>query len=973
MITLSNDFNRRAALGDSNRILVAKLYYSDTDYLLVATHSCLIGSRQAYGVLTSVEGSSSKWNLFGENNNVSVSSPSLVLAKYTAPDGYNLLEEFAQNSFIGRKVEIFAGFEDQEIEDMVPFVNGIVDEVNQKLSEIELVLENADFVETDISGRKIDYYANSIGTESNYNYHELFEKANDRRLPVVFGKQWCSPIIPIGRESTSSGIVYAVHDNKWLNLALYPSGYADLFTINDYVSKQYQFNRNISGYMLYGIQKEMFVPYYETNYSGQTTWIVEKNSAFDFPSFKITRDGLSASQSVTTLEEAVFCEVPLRYTTISGASYSHYVSNGTIYGSDGNLFSYATTPQIVISGNSYTTSNTPSQALIYRWNGQLDLNKNIRTDLKGRIRKTRRISIPEVDEDNIEALETVLYGKIKVVIESGYAGHSTNPVIINNTIVHINNNFGFFTLRGHNFNGTAPTTSGTFNEDTYLYYIGAYATANGTDLSGDNLLYVNSNTVTSGNYQYITRTGNANITPISIPNYGGVGGGNRDVYRIYEAGQYGSDERTKNLGRLRRNALVWPINTRFEISGLYLGRPRIDLYNLYAGYSYKVDTPYDKFLYTDVKAGAYAYYTNHMASLSGLNSNYYILRRPVEYIDAMIRQASGQINQYDASWRYSSVYPKWSGLYSNWRDYSGGVLTEETTLNSFIKDYIKNELFTTYIDENGKYRFLIIASGYSVSDLDGDLDYEDATNFEISLTPTENIKCAIKSLQTDRMIGMEDNEYLRKIGWRLDDTQYNYQTYDIRNSVSNNKFFYDEIKKPFTSSIEPDIVLYSGVLYSANITNSNVAPSNTVYWTPIISSGLVVSTDYTTWNSSTKYKGEDGENYIIAKRLLNWYANRHREITFETEKLEYTKYQIGDIIGVQNMPESCLGYDIRGFGSNSHSFSMTVNNQTFYSAFIINSVKKGLNKIILTATQLCDLNAYNIVPASYGRSFGGSY
>ena len=63
-------------LNEQNKILVAHLYYSDTEYLPLATTSLVIGGVQYYGVLKNSQGFSQKWNITG-NNNVTINSPTL--------------------------------------------------------------------------------------------------------------------------------------------------------------------------------------------------------------------------------------------------------------------------------------------------------------------------------------------------------------------------------------------------------------------------------------------------------------------------------------------------------------------------------------------------------------------------------------------------------------------------------------------------------------------------------------------------------------------------------------------------------------------------------------------------------------------------------------------------------------------------------------------------------------------------------
>jgi hypothetical protein len=115
-----------------------------------------------------------------------------------------------------------------------------------------------------------------------------------------------------------------------------------------------------------------------------------------------------------------------------------------------------------------------------------------------------------------------------------------------------------------------------------------------------------------------------------------------------------------------------------------------------------------------------------------------------------------------------------------------------------------------------------------------------------------------------------------------------------------------------------------------------------------------------TWSAGTFYKGIDGENYAIAKFVLNQYANTHRTILFETSNLVYAKFEIGDIIKMTNCPFSLMGTDIYGFGG-STAWTATLNGQTIYGAFVITSVKRDIKRITIEAMQCHKLDSYEPV------------
>ena len=72
MITLSADFQTRAGLEDTRKLLVLHLYYDDTNFLRLASTSCVIDGEQYMGAIKSIGGSTMKWNML-TNNNVTIS------------------------------------------------------------------------------------------------------------------------------------------------------------------------------------------------------------------------------------------------------------------------------------------------------------------------------------------------------------------------------------------------------------------------------------------------------------------------------------------------------------------------------------------------------------------------------------------------------------------------------------------------------------------------------------------------------------------------------------------------------------------------------------------------------------------------------------------------------------------------------------------------------------------------------------
>jgi hypothetical protein len=938
MINLSNDFNRRTALGDTRNILIAKLYYGvgTNDYLLISTANCILGERQVLPILTSIDGCTSTWNLLDANNNVTLAMPTLKIAEYTTPDGYSVMDEFNRTNFIGNIVEVRMGFADQEWEHMIPFITGTIEEISYDDHEISLEILAKQFSDINIGARKIT----SVSGLDNTDYAGLTapSKVLNKYIPVHFGQHWCAPIQLI-HQDTAGKIYYCTQDTGWANFI--SSG------VN--TTTQYLNNINKTQLRILLSDNEYYTPYHQYNTSGQQNYNsgLLPVATLGLPALVFSTSGHFSNLS----DESFFCEVPMRY-ELSSNTYSYPAYGYAISGTLSNIFNggaeVAPDYQITFSGSNATHD---ARNASFKFNTQISRDLNLRHTASGSIFPGRRVHVPynEFRDDDYSYYDAFLLGHYSIYCDR----------MADNANFNANTN-----LTVYNWFETAPGITSNITPYSNTFIGGARIN-----------LDINSNTSRVNGYKYITKTYYSGLDQDLIatdytqnnlagfPAYPPVvnGAGIPIVPTVYE-------NALNSLPRLLRES--WDkgtnktIYSRFELNATTYYRNFIwKLFDLFLATRGKVSAPWDEFIYTPLSGFKIAS-TTGWVSVSGLGTNYQ-LKRPYEYLEAILRKDGATASDLGLTW--SNVSGLWIDCHASLRDGSGFNLIDETKLSDFIKDYVKNELFTVYSDEQNKYQITQLKSVYSQSDIVGLLDWNDSTSFAMDMTDTKNIKTEIKDLSTDYTEGLgSDNKYNIVMSWKIPATEYNYSFYDSRNTYTKNKFYVDKLEKKYTSYVNPDRVTFGGVTYSCLRSCIDKAPiiPNRDYWRVAVA----INTSAPAYDSNTQYNGIDSENYIIAKRLLNQYANRHRVVTFKTNKLVYAKYQIGDIIGFANVPQTLLGMNILGFAG-STAFTRTLNNQTVYGAFVVTGVKKSLDSIDITATQLHCLNSYTPVCVAQTRGF----
>ena len=901
MLTLSADFQNRLDNNDTRRLVLAHLYYDETNYLPISTVATVVDGVQYTPALKDMVGSSMSWDLLGKNN-ITVSMPKLRIINYNTPDGYSIIDELNQQNYIGRKVVIFLGYEGQLLQDMLTVFDGITEDIDYKNGYIEIKGKTFTIPESNIQGRKIDFTKQLLGDYPLPDGFDIVKENDGRFLPICFGNHWCAPGIPYMQSrgyqtagGTSVDRYYAFHDSKYYPFLKHPQ-----------IQDHYHFNLNRTEPLLMLLNDEYYTPFYKQD------WYADSFITYDIEDytgeygFKIF--GPRSSYHTKT-SDGLFVITPLRYQTgdytnpltVSGASaYDPYSKLDDVFSND------------VLSP--YTITHILNEPLKFWAKCKLDMEFNLRGDEVGYIRNRRRIHVPATDEDNGQGY---LMGKASMDI--GYIGFYNGYLWVEENIYPLNMNHW-----SGGFVGELDDDSK--NQDNYM--------------DAGYSIQIHHDQMPHPPYTYDM---NARVFAKSTSyHYADFA---NDLDNI---GCQGLVNPTPQQGRtpfLNRDSFNGPIGAALEIHILpEITSPgcteTVTIDKLFHANMGNIEFKKDSNAYTMLKGASV---DGGVLSSVPTATMDYMLHRPYEYIELLLR-AKGNQTLFGSSFDFDDIYWKWNNLFGFDRDGSGFAITEEMTLDKFMEEYLQYEPYSIYADETGAWNIKVLKPQYDEGDIDGYLDYADATSLNIGMTQSKNIALEIDHIKTDYMYDID--EYVNDFHYRLKDFDFGF--WNIRNNQENNEFKLENIEKKYTSYVPVHTVKYNGKSYGCIRINIGIAPDDTdgqYYWSELNQNNSVNN-----WSSTTRYLGEDAEVHSLAKIILNLRANRHRTLTFETKNLEYLKYSLGDIVGFQNVPFSLLGQNIKGF-KGATNFTATLNGQTVYGAFIITSIRKSLSSIQIECMQ----------------------
>lgn len=977
-LTLSSDFSARARIRYADYVALVHVYYSGVASYKFSTKSCVIDGAQYLGIIEDIDELTETWNVFGENN-VAVSVPSITLQDYTTETGFGELYRFSdvlgQAGIVGSDIDIRVGYLDTALSTFTTIFDGTIENVTVD-DKITLECRSNDIPDDNINGRQISYKLQTLGTTSVTNLLSLPKEAEGLYLPVVFGQHWNSPLVCYNVETYATvvdGIPQFDSSTYWCSNDI---GYQPNDIINSgqsYIKTLYQANINDYSSLIYlfqegqntgeskaaldladgDLQLDGYVPGYEIGYRGgrNFTKTVFTSGIITLPGVQLSYPTVSGSINT---DYSWFANVPLRmFLAGTGSGYVYLSPN--LVSSDGEANLYK-----IFDGDedtywSYTTSGNSARITI---SVDIPLYQNLRVDENFAVHKNRPIFIPEKqitgDEYNMLLMGRSSIRPTSTRTLNGYFWvskvfeaflGSTPPAYYPAFTTDFSNPSGYYNFIGTTFFGRNANIHSYVSGVDYGYnYLSDPFIKNRSssghliDFANDQIGYDEENT------GYQSFVGDAGNTLSTAP---------------YWMGTYPF---------LQRKVLNKNLKGNLTVGFLYSGILTERLHNLYFE-SYE-SIPYD--------LGGHIY--THMSGITIDNSdvvmlscdntgpiNGYMLKRPNEYLE-MIYQSKISGGLTESNYNYNEWAlsdDDWKEVYGTVRDKSGFTLIEETNASEFVKEYCKDELWTSYRDNLGKFRFVIIPKDPLTIVINSiTIDYKDLTNFKTYYSPLSNLCSEIKSLKTDYVYANET--YVNDTAWKIyPNGNYDFGYWKRSNSYTNNGFVKDVMDKKYTSYTDPSVVLYSGAWYtcqishtsnSSYVTHSHSDPGydDERYWIKC-TSGLVPPNG-SAWATSTKYYGYDAEAEVIASLHINQWCNLHRMVDIETDVLNYFQLEIGDIVDFTNFPGKWLGLDIQGWNGNTTTSGIVVNGQTVTHKGIVTSIKRGTNSIKASVMQLHKLD-----------------
>jgi len=895
MIELSNNFIKKAASNSTKKIIAAHIYYTDSEYLRVATATVDIDGYQYLGIIDDLTDSTHQWDMLGKNT-ITISAPNIVLKNYQNILDDSLLDDFFMNNYLGKKLEVFFGYEGLTITDFLQVFSGRIDDIDSDNQTIRIKFRNFELPSTLISGQPIDPINKKIGN-TQYSTMNFPEELKDKVLPVPFGLHWNAPV-QLLTEDSDKHLFYATHDNQYVT--------ASVFNF-------YQTNVNQTSSLLYIEDSDYLVPWNTIGFDGGINYTQSVCMETTIPCFQISNFNESENRGTG---KNIIVDLPMRMFAIQSGSWavaSGYSTGSALYSSV-PISTSSLNDVLNISSAFMFVSPSDAAYCEFLFSSIIPLERNIRTSPSGSVMKSWNIHVPSSATNYASCYLAKSYydmggssHKGLITIHSFLNYDTPTDVDVLYPVIDSNNqNYIGGTLIPELADGLFDTGSVTYQNNIIL---------NDWNIKLTPMYYkFIPDTLSDTSYDF-------NFSDGLLAQYGN--------YSVDDTmmGYYPSIDRT---------ALEKYVGCRVGImlttNGSYRGF--MSWTGLHALYVQNYELDYSKPLYTQLRGPEN-------------------LKRPYQYLEYIINKKLNSTTNWSAT-------GSWTNLFSTFRDDSGFVINEPTKFNEFIQEYCQNEPFTIYLDESGDYKLLMTKTNYSASDIVGYLDFDDSTDFRCGVTLAKNLCSEIKSMQTNYSYAFA--KCIDDYHWKIKSDNYDYSFWISDNSYTDNRLYQDTITKKYTSYVEPDRVNHAGHQYSCLRTHTNQEPSMRIenvtigrYWEEMTN----ISETLPTWNASSSYHGIERENYIIAKYILNNLANRRRTVEFKTTNIEYLKYGIGDIVGCKNVPFGLLGMSISGF-NNSTSWTQSINGQTVYGAFIITSIDKSMERITIEATQLVDLNAYDL-------------
>lgn len=925
-ITWSDEFTKRAEVNSGDLIAVVHLFYSESAYLALSTTAVEIGTVQHVGCVKDDGMFGTTWKI-GTDNLVTLTAPTITLMEYSTPDGYSLISDMNTKGILGgQRITVHLGYAGTALIKYAKIFDGHIDEPKFNGTEIILECMTEEPPDTVISGSKIDYKAGKFG-ERDVDALSVYinEKADGMIIPVVFGYHWNAP--GLCYEIASEKLSFVFDDSSWGSTYRKDASLAGLRQL-------YRHNLNRTAYRALLVQEDRLVPAFDRSTNNgllNGKHLLFETDAGDFEDTRLEIDGVSwpryfVSSPVDCWQvmydgdaRQFFVDIPLR-PRIASTESPEFIADCEIAeggGSFTDLFDGDAANDLILicdkTGERYGQINT----YIRLW-------EQLAHDAKCIPRKNRLISLAADPSGAADAdtYTTLILGRFKLTAGDG-TGRSVMLWLLSAP------GYTSETRLGH---------STDYNYFSQLIQQGSDGTWNAFDPTAD------------------TITGWSNYTS-------GVGNG----------GNYNAEESEGQLPYLGRS--YFEKNEALRVRAGFINTDNTPMsgtfYDIALHNMRPVPVPIDDFIFTDYIGFTWEDCNPTLLSRPSGQDNNYTCVIPPQYIETILR-VKNETDFNTAEW--TAAHARFNLYFSTHRDESGFCLHDEIKLKDFLKDYLKYEPFTVFIDTDGTWRLRYIHQ--TLADIVAQetihtIEYTDLEgNIEFGLTPKEWLCTEIKSCESDRIYGLDD--YAEKHHWKLADADYDYDLWDSKNSYSKNRYYTERMELKYTSSCVADYVSYDGKYYGCLLTNSGQAPdtAGSVYWTLLSGEN---STDWggspSAWDTDVVYRGSDAENRAIAEYWVNQWANRHRTVRVSTLKKDYLKLEVGDYVQFANIPDTLLGMTIKGFAGNEDTETVAVNGQNALYCFIITGIRKSMNKVTMDCMQCHDLATYRVREGERGNDF----
>lgn len=897
-ITLSTNFSKAATSKQSDVVVLVHLWRDVSNYYALSTFPITISTVQYLSVVDDVGSWGESWNITSDNN-VASTPPTVTLNQYSDIVGtLNLQGLFGSYAFSGKKLQIYIGYSTfTSLADFHLGYDGYVDSFEFRGNTVVIEGRKNEIPDVDINGAKITWNDGKIGGTA-FTALNIPKESDGKFIPVVFGNHWNAPAIPYDLDS-SGNLYFATNDYTW------GQGITDY----DPLKSRVRWNTTRTSVAIFVMDNGYLVPVYELGYAGQATLASAIDSGanrWHGPMVKITNP--SASDQLLS-DGQIFANVPLRLTYLAQTPTYYQI---TSHDSDSDLYKVFDRDESSVTYWTFTGDSDNGLHWAEITGILLDLHRNLRTDHRQCVHPLRPIHIPEFKGDLTTPDEYI-------VLLMARLGHTVSGATKTNSI----------TLGGIlvGADGSGVTTCGS----TQGYSVQSSPSGTG--------------------YNFVSRVGKQNVGGDNVIDFTTDTVGLGDGY-VADAGNHGTSTYQSEgaLPILSRSALDrWPSFTiRFSCQGT---DSVLDVYDVAFEAFQIVDMPLDTPIYTESSGMEVDPVEDNLTSRVPSDTGKYAPERGIQFMELILRKAGVTTAELASEW--ASAYNTWGYMFSTIRDNSGFVTPtdEPLTAQQLLKEYVKGEPWTVYRDSRKYYRFPVLPFSEWVTTMSlptYELDHNDFTEFEIGLTPYENIISEIRSLKTDYIYGGDD--YVMDNRWKISASEsYSYKYYDTDNSYAANRFALDSMEKRYTSASTPSIVENSGKYYSCVMSGTNLALTNKDYWRETSGVGSPSA-----WSSATEYYGCDAESREIAKNFLNQWCNRHRVAKLKTKRKDYLKYEIGDVVYFKNVPGTCGGITVKGFNGDTSTTGVAVNAQSVSYLFCITSVKRGAGGVSIEAIQLVD-------------------